>query len=285
MAPASDHKIVTYDNWFPVSSLLWIARIGYAGRGMFFLLLGIFSALAALGMGWQPVGTTGALRSMLGSPVGWIFVIVQAIGLFCFATFRSIEAIFDIHNYGNDWGGTLRRAGLGISGVFYICFGAIAASVIMGWGVDRTSDESARDWTGWLMSLPAGVWIVGIIGAFVIATGVGLTVGGVRAAFQRRVEFESEERPYIVMLGRIGFIARSVILMLIGSFLIYSAITVDPNQAQGFAGALRTIEHQTYGSVLLGFMATGLLCFGAFGISEAIFADIKKHGARYGVPH
>ena len=266
---------------FPASPLLWIARIGYAGRGLFFVVLGIFSALAALGLGWQPVGAIGALRSMLGSPAGWIFVIGQAIGLFSFAVFRSIEAIFDIHNYGKDWGGALRRAGLGISGVFYASFGAVAASVVFGWGMDRTSDQSARDWTAWLMSLPEGVWFVGIAGALVIATGAGLAISGAKAAFQRRVRFKSEERPYIVILGRIGFIARAVILLLIGSFLVYSAITVDPNRAQGFAGALRTIERQAYGSVLLGLMAIGLLCFGTFGISEAVFADIKKHEARF----
>jgi hypothetical protein len=65
-------------------------------------------------------------------------------------------------------------------------------------------------------------------------------------------------------------------MILIGALLLFAGITADPHHAQGLAGALRTIQHQAFGNLLLGLMAIGLLCFGAFGIGEAAFAQIKK---------
>lgn len=256
-------------------ALLWIARAGFAGRGCVFLILGGFALLAALGQGSQPVGTTDALRSLLGSPIGWVVILALAAGLLCFAIFRAIEAVLDVHGYGDAVGGILHRVALGAAGLSYVGLAAIAGAIVLGWNVGQNSDQSVRDWTAWLLSIPGGDWIVGIAGVITVAIGIGLAVSGFRESFKRRVRVDAEPRPYVTALGVIGFIARSVVFVLIGAFLAFAAITADPQQAQGFGGALRTIEGEPYGRLLLGVMALGLSAFGLFGISEALFADIK----------
>jgi hypothetical protein len=254
--------------------------MGYAGRGAVFLLLGISAALSVSGVGWQPLGTTEVLFILPKFPMGWVSLIIIGLGLLCFATYRATDAIFDIHKYGRDLKGILRRSALGVSGICYAGFAAVAASVIFGWGVNRSSDQSVRDWTAWIMSFPAGDWLVGIVGIIIVATGVGLGITATRASFSQRVRFHENEKPVALLLGRIGLLARSMIMLLIGGFLIFAATTHNAQHAEGFAGALRILKQQAFGSLLLGMTAVGMLCFGAFGVGEAFRAEVPKLSRR-----
>jgi Domain of Unknown Function (DUF1206) len=257
-------------------TLTWIARAGYAGRGAVFLLLGCLAGLAALGQGPQPVGTPGAVSGLRGEPAGFAIALLIAAGLFCFAAFRVIEAASDVHGYGRDLAGALRRAALAASGIFYGGVGITAASIVFGWGGARSGDQSVQDWTAWLLGIPGGRWIVGIAGLVAIGVGIGLALAGLRETFTQRLRVDAEPRPYVRALGIAGFVARSAVDALVGAFLVYAAITANPREAEGFGGALRTIQRQPYGHALLGITAVGLLAFGLFGLGEAVFADIKR---------
>ena len=258
------------------SKLLWLARAGFAGRGAVFLILGAFAGKAALGLGAQPVGATDALRDLLGSWAGWAIVLAIAVGLLCFAAFRALEAAADVHGYGDDLSGIVRRAGLGAAGLFYAGLAVVAASIVFGWHVAAAGDQQVKSWTAWLLGFPGGAWLVGIAGVITVGAGVGLAIAGLRGSFQRRVRVDGEQRPYVRALGMVGLVGRSVVFVLIGAFLVFAAVTSDPSKAQGFGGALRTIQHQSYGDLLLGVAAIGLLAFGLFGMSEAVFARVKR---------
>ncbi len=51
---------------------------------------------------------------------------------------------------------------------------------------------------------------------------------------------------------------------IIGVFLIMAAMNSNPNEARGLSGALRALEQQTYGQILLGTVAIGLIAYGLF---------------------
>ena len=251
---------------------LWLARAGYAGRGVVFLILGGFAGWAALGHASRPVGTTGALHSLLATPAGWTLAAPTVIGLVCFAAFRALEAIADLHGYGDDLYGALHRAALAAGGLFYAGLAAVAASIVLGWDVARSDDATVRDWTAWLLGMPGGGILVAIAGFATVATGVGLVVSALRQTFKQRVRLEPKPRPYVTAIGIVGMVARAVVFLLVGAFLVFAAVTSDPQQAEGFSGALATIEQQPYGRPLLGATAMGLIAFGLFGVSEALFA-------------
>lgn len=256
--------------------LLWLARAGLAGRGVVFLILGGFAASASLGQGSRPVGTTGALHVLIASPAGWAAVVPIAVGLFCFAIFRALEAIFDVHGYGGGLRGGLRRAALGAAGISYVALAVIAAAIVSGWPVATDPDQKVRGWTAWLLSIPGGDWIVGIAGLITVCVGVGLAVGALRGSFNRRLRVDRDQRPYVTALGTVGLLSRAVIFVLIGAFLVFAAVTANPNDAEGFGGALRAVQRQPYGDWLLGITALGFLAFGLFGLGEAVFAEIKR---------
>jgi hypothetical protein len=81
-------------------------------------------------------------------------------------------------------------------------------------------------------------------------------------------------RRWIERIGTVGHLARMVVFGLVGIFLIRAAIDFDPNKAVGLDGALAKVDHASYGPFLLGLIATGLIAFGTYSLSDARFRRI-----------
>jgi hypothetical protein len=108
----------------------------------------------------------------------------------------------------------------------------------------------------------------------IAAVGVGIGIKGCSGEFKRRLELKKSERRLIMALGRFGFVARSVVFVMIGLFLLYAAADSNSREATGLAGVLLLIQQQTYGSLLLGVTAAGLFGFGIYEVAEAAFGRI-----------
>ena len=57
--------------------------------------------------------------------------------------------------------------------------------------------------------------------------------------------------------------------VLVGYFLVKTAIDFNPHDAVGLDGALARVHHQPFGPWLLGLVAAGLLVFAAYSLFEA----------------
>lgn len=251
--------------------LAWIARVGFIGRGLVFLILGGAALSAALSDHGHPIGTTGAINAIVRQPAGGVLALVIAVGLLCFAALRLTEAIDDVYGYGSEWKGLAQRTSLAIAGFFYIGLGILGASIVLTGEYARSEDVQVRDWTAWALSMPLGQWIVGVAGAIVACVGVGLAVAGVRRRFATRLRKSEEGSGFVIVLGVVGFLTRSLVFILIGCFLIFAAWHTNAGEATGFGGALLTLRSEPYGNVLLLTAAAGLLAFGLFGVSEVRF--------------
>lgn len=246
-----------------------MARLGYAARGMVFLIVGTFALLAASGVGARPKGFSDSLQTLLAQPFGAVLLWIIAFGLVCFAGWRFLQGILDADGIGRSLAAIVRRASYTVSAGFYIALAAIVGQISV--AVRGHSEEQAtRSWTRWLMAQPFGRVLVAAIGVVFIAVAIGLAVKVIRAPYRRRLGGRLLTRKSAVALGSFGMLTRATVFCMIGVFLGYAAWQANSREAVGFAGALQTLQRQSYGGALLAVAACGLLAFGCFEILEAI---------------
>lgn len=238
-----------------------LARLGFVARGVVYLLVGGLAVVAALGPGGATTGSKGALASLLGQPFGWALLGAIAFGLLCFAAWRFAQSVLNADRLGDSWRERLRRIGVGVSALVNAALAVSALGLLI--GARGSSDgQGARDWTAWLLSIPFGKWIVGLFGAAIAIAAIGVAHRGWKADFEDRLDGGEAVHAWIRPLGRTGFFARALVLLIIGGFLTAAAWGADPGDARGLAGALRTLQAQPYGWILLAATALGLFLFG-----------------------
>ena len=248
--------------------LPWMVRIGYAARGIVFLIVGGFALLAAGGLGTHPEGARDALELLFRWPLGAYFLWLLAAGLLCFAGWRLLQSVFDVDLHGNGFYGWMRRAMLGGSSLFYVALAAATVRITL---IPRHSDEdqSAREWTAWVMAQPLGRLVIALIAAGFIAVAAGLAVKAFRAPYRDALDATREQRTFAVVLGSFGIFTRAVVFLMLGIYLGVAAYDANSFEAVSLAGVLRAMQHQAHGGLLLGIAALGLLAFGFFEIIEA----------------
>ena len=258
----------------------WLARLGYAAKGVVYLIIGGLAAKLASGQGGAATDQRGALQTIYEQPFGKFLLAVVAIGLLGFALWSFIQAIYDTEGKGRDAKGIIARIGYAAVGVAYAALAFGAYQLVAGTGnVGQGSTTSTQDWTATLLKLPAGVAIVVIVGLVVLGVALYLFAKAYTAKFQRRLNLagvSAQLRKFVIFLGRFGYGALGVVFTIVGFFLIVAAIQFNPQKAKGLDTALRELLRLPFGPLLLGIVALGLIAYGVYSFAEARYRRVGR---------
>ncbi len=83
------------------------------------------------------------------------------------------------------------------------------------------------------------------------------------------------EQEWAIRIGRFGLISKGIVTVIIGYFFVQAARTADPSQAKTTEGALQAIQQQSYGAILMGIVALGLIAYGIHLLTQARYRRIS----------
>jgi hypothetical protein len=116
------------------------------------------------------------------------------------------------------------------------------------------------------------------VGFTIIGVGLFQVYYGLAAKFRERLKLHKmspTERTWAIRSGRFGYSARGIIYAIIGGFLIWAAIQIDPNAAIGMEKALDKVAQQPFGAWLLALVALGLIAYAVFAFVQSRYRNIE----------
>jgi hypothetical protein len=250
-----------------------LARLGMLCSGVLWILVGALAVGVALGAGGETTDRTGALHEIGKQSWGSVLLILLAVGFAGYALWRFTAAALGRKIETNEELGWGKRLWYAARGAFYafLCYTSVA--ILLGSHSDSSEKqhtEAVLDWTG-------GRWVVGAIGLGVLGWGLGSAYRGITRSFKDDLHTErmsETARRWTTRAGVVGYLSRAVVFVLIGVFLIRAALEYDPDEAVGLDGALQKLAHQTFGPILLGIVAAGLVAYGLFYLVRAVYREV-----------
>ena len=252
-----------------------LARVGLAGHGVIWLLVGVLAVLLAAGSSNGETDQTGALQQLSAQPGGEVVLWALAVGLAAYGLWHLLQVFTGPMSAKDE---AKERVACAVRAVVYLGTAASAVKTVTE-GHPRSQARSQQSWTAKLMQHTGGQFLVGAIGLVVIGVGVYLVQKALRTKFEQELDLSTASpttRKVVVFLGKWGGGARGVVVGLAGVLLLVSAVQYDPKKARGVDGALRALRDTPVGPWLLGLVAVGLLMFGAYGVSEAKFRSLNR---------
>ncbi len=80
-------------------------------------------------------------------------------------------------------------------------------------------------------------------------------------------------RRVAAVLGSTGQAARGLVFVIVGGFVLSSALADDASRSKGLDASLRTLATQRFGALLLSVVALGFLAFGLYSLVDARFRE------------
>jgi len=256
--------------------IVFLARVGYAAKGVVYIVVGALAARAAVGGGGRLTGTKGALHAIGEGPFGTAALITVAAGLLGYALWRLINAITDAERKGDEPTGLMKRAGGAVRGLAY---GGLGAQTIHFLATrDEGDGREAETMTARVMTWPAGRWLVILVGLGFLGYGAyQLYRAGSNKVLKNidTLDAGAEGSRWIKRFGRFGIAARAVVFAMIGALLMRAAWKFNPAAAGGIDDSLSALAHGPRGALVLGIVAAGLVSYGLFQLATARYRFMR----------
>ena len=247
-------------------------RLGLVSYGVVHLLIAWLALNIVFGERSGKASNTGALHELAQSGLGRTSLYVVAAGFAALVVWQGMEALVghrDEDGAKRLWKRVVSAVKVGI----YVAIGWSALDMAMG---SSGKGGGTDTWTSKLMSMPAGPWLVALVGGIVAGVGVALVWRGWKEKFRSKLDVDGrtgrDGRAY-VLFGKAGYIAKGFALMIVGGLFLYAAWTHDPKKSGGLDQALSKLLEQPFGAPMLVAVAVGIGCYGLFCFAWARHLD------------
>lgn len=242
-------------------------RVGLVAYGIVHLLIGWLALQLAFGDRSTSVSSKGALHQLAEQPLGLVLIWLIALGLSLLVLWRLLELVA---GHRDADGAELWRK-RGVDALKACLYGALALSALSV-ALGDSSGGSSDTFTAKLMSVPFGVFLVGAVGLGIIVYGVAQGWRGLTEKHAKHLAAEGrtgEAGKAYLLLGKIGYVAKGVAVVLVGGLFLYAAITHDPKKSGGLDAALQQLLEQPFGQVIIAAIGVGLISYGLFCFARA----------------
>jgi hypothetical protein len=248
----------------------YLAGAGFLARGVMYIVIGWIALLIAFRKTGQLADRTGALHELSGTPFGAAALWLLVVGFSGMALWRLSEALYGTRGAG----GRSAKARLSAlaRAVLYVVIAYGVLKYAIGAGAPQSTNQQSVDLTATLMRHPGGKVAVVVIGLVLIGGGLYLGYQAWRKRFLKDLNLGQARirtRRIVEWLGRVGGIARGIVFITAGVFLVVAAVRSQPQQAKGIDSSLRALATTPLGPWLLVLVAVGLIMFGLFSCCEA----------------
>lgn len=264
-----------------VTRLDWIAKAGYAARGLVYILFG-WLALSARSNAEE--GKEGVFNAIEDMPLGEILIPLTALGLLAYGVYRLTCAFLDTEGKGNEPKGLAGRAAQFFSGVIHLALAYTATQFVGTGNAEPTGadGDQTREATKTLLDFElgsTGLWLVAL--GFFVAAGWQ----AYRAFKSKHMKnLSADAPPFAETIGRVGVATRGLVFAVIGFSFVRAAQTENAEQAKAMGSAVASLSETPW---LYTLVAVGLILFGLFSLIQARYrivpaidvADAAKSGA------
>ena len=246
------------------------ARLGYAARGIVYLILGWI----ALSSG-KALSTSETVRAVDDLPGGGPLLAVLTLGLFGYGLYKIYTAALDLDDDGHDAKGVVKRTARAAGGLAYWMLAFLAGKQLLDSKNASADAGQATGSSGATQEAASGA--AGTTGGDTLLVVVGLIVLGV-AASQFTIAFKAkfmDEMPgapgWVKPAGQVGYAARAIIVAMVGYFAVKAGI--DGERVRNFGDAFAVVRdgHET----LFKLIAAGLILFGIVSLMMARYRRIE----------
>ena len=256
-----------------------LAQAGLVSKGIVYCLIGLMAFMAAFEIGGQ--SSSGADKEgvfqFVENTGGKFLLGLIVLGLLCYCIWRFAEA-FRVKKKNE---GELKRTGKRVryifSGLVYltVCYAALRLLLHNDSGSGGNSFQTV---IGELLNKPFGQVLAGLFAAFVAGTGIYQIWYGLSEKYKKHTGGfgRGEASGKLLSAGKIGYVARGIVWLIISYFLFMAAFHANSSEAGDTSKAFQFLENGPFGSILLGAVGAGLICYGLFNFIRARYENFNN---------